>query len=247
QKASSRPATSARLVSPESGRVIRELAGEDDPARIPRPMASGADVDLARSPKTLAMRDRPEGLFEERFTLPEGADPAETLERLRVEDIGECDRCKLSRGRTRIVFGSGNPSARLMFVGEAPGEDEDQQGLPFVGRAGQKLTEMIEKGMGIPRSDCYIANIIKCRPPQNRNPEPDEIAACETFLFRQIDIIRPKVIVALGRFAAQTLLRTNTPISSLRGRFWTYRGTLLMPTFHPSYLLRQYTPENRRL
>ena len=189
----------------------------------------------------------PEGLFDERFTLPPGADPAQGLEDLRVEEIGDCVRCKLCRGRKSIVFGSGNARARLMFIGEGPGADEDEQGLPFVGRAGQKLTEMIEKGMGIPRSDCYIANIIKCRPPDNRDPEPDEIAACEGFLYKQIDIIRPKVIVALGRFAAQTLLRTKMPISALRGRFWKYRDTLLMPTFHPAFVLRQYTPENRRI
>jgi len=176
-----------------------------------------------------------------------GADPAEALDRLRTGEIGDCRRCKLSRARKTIVFGSGNPRARLMFVGEGPGADEDVQGLPFVGRAGQKLTEMIEKGMGIARADCYIANIVKCRPPDNRDPEPEEIAACEGFLFQQIDVIRPKVIVALGKFATQTLLSTKAPISSLRGRFFNYRDTLLMPTFHPAYLLRQYTPENRRL
>ena len=187
------------------------------------------------------------GLFDEAFALPEGADPAEALDHLRAAEIGDCRRCKLSRGRRTIVFGSGNPRARLMFVGEGPGADEDAQGLPFVGRAGQKLTEMIEKGMGIPRTECYIANIVKCRPPGNRDPEPDEIDACEGFLFRQIDVIRPKVIVALGKFATQTLLRSKAPISALRGRFFSYRGTLLMPTFHPAFLLRQYTPENRRL
>jgi DNA polymerase len=188
-----------------------------------------------------------DGLFTQRYSLPEGADPAEVLETLRADEIGDCKRCKLCDGRNTIVFGSGNSHARLMFVGEGPGADEDAQGLPFVGRGGQKLTEMIEKGMRIPRPEVYIANIIKCRPPNNRAPEPDEISACEGYLFKQVDIIRPSVIVALGRFAAQTLLRTKMPISSLRGRFWKYRDTLLMPTFHPAFLLRQYTPENRRI
>jgi DNA polymerase len=161
-------------------------------------------------------------------------------------DIGEdCSRCKLhTLGRKQIVFGVGNPNADLMFVGEAPGADEDQQGIPFVGRAGQLLTDIIEKGLKIPRSDVYIANVIKCRPPQNRNPEPDEVETCEPFLFRQIDVIKPKVIVALGKFAAQALLRTLDPISRLRGRVFDYRGAKLIPTFHPAYLLRN--PSSKR-
>jgi uracil-DNA glycosylase len=135
------------------------------------------------------------------------------------------------------VFGVGNPDADLMFVGEAPGADEDIQGIPFVGRAGQLLTKMIN-AIQFERDDVYIANVIKCRPPQNRNPEPDEVASCEPFLFQQIDAINPKVIVALGKFAAQTLLRTQDPISRLRGRVYTFRGAKLIPTFHPSFLLR---------
>ena len=159
-------------------------------------------------------------------------------------DIGDCTRCKLSRlGRTQIVFGVGNPTADLMFVGEAPGADEDLQGEPFVGRAGQLLTKIIE-AIGLKRENVYIANVIKCRPPQNRNPEPDEIEQCEPFLFRQIEIIRPKVIVTLGKFAAQTLLRTDEPISRLRGRVFEYRGSTLIPTFHPAYLLRN--PASKR-
>jgi uracil-DNA glycosylase len=159
-------------------------------------------------------------------------------------DIGDCTRCKLSRlGRTQIVFGVGNPAADLMFVGEAPGADEDVQGEPFVGRAGQLLTKIIE-AIGLKRDDVYIANVIKCRPPQNRNPEADEIEQCEPFLFRQIEIIRPKVIVTLGKFAAQTLLRTDEPISRLRGRVFEYRGSTLIPTFHPAYLLRN--PASKR-
>jgi uracil-DNA glycosylase family 4 len=159
-------------------------------------------------------------------------------------DIGDCTRCKLhALGRRQIVFGVGNPDADLMFVGEAPGGDEDIQGIPFVGRAGQLLTKIIE-AIGLKRDDVYIANVIKCRPPQNRNPEPDEVQTCQPFLFRQIDIIKPKVIVALGKFGAQTLLETSDPISRLRGRVYEYRGAKLIPTFHPAYLLRN--PSSKR-
>ena len=155
-----------------------------------------------------------------------------------------CTRCpQLASTRQTVVFGSGNADADLMFVGEAPGADEDVQGIPFVGRAGQLLTKIIE-AIGLTRDDVYIANIIKCRPPQNRNPEPDEVATCEPFLFRQIDVIKPKIIVALGKYAAQTLLRTETPISRLRGRQFDYRGATLIPTFHPAYLLRN--PSSKR-
>jgi uracil-DNA glycosylase len=159
-------------------------------------------------------------------------------------DIGDCTRCKLHRlGRRQIVFGVGNPHAKLMFAGEAPGRDEDAQGIPFVGRAGQLLTKMIE-AMGYSRDDVYIANVIKCRPPENRNPEPDEVAACEPFLFRQVELIKPTVIVALGTFAAQTLLKTQESISRLRGRTYTYGNARLIPTFHPAYLLR--SPDRKR-
>ena len=169
--------------------------------------------------------------------------PAAALEAIR-EDIGDCTRCKLhTLGRKQIVFGVGNPNADLMFVGEAPGADEDIQGEPFVGRAGQLLTKIIE-AIGMKREDVYIANVIKCRPPGNRNPEPDEVEQCEQFMFRQVDTIKPKVIVALGKFAAQALLRTNDPITRLRGREYKYRGAVLMPTYHPAYLLR--TPSAKR-
>jgi DNA polymerase len=169
--------------------------------------------------------------------------PVESLAAVRA-DIGDCTRCKLhTLGRTQIVFGVGNPNADLMFVGEAPGRDEDLQGFPFVGRAGQLLTKIIE-AIALKREDVYIANVIKCRPPENRNPEPDEVATCEPFLFRQIDVIKPKVIVALGKFGAQTLLRTLDPISRLRGRVFDYRGAKLIPTFHPAYLLRN--PSSKR-
>jgi DNA polymerase len=170
-------------------------------------------------------------------------DPASALAAVRA-DIGDCTRCKLhTLGRHQIVFGVGNPDAELMFVGEAPGADEDVQGVPFVGRAGQLLTKIIE-AINLTRDDVYIANVIKCRPPQNRNPEPDEVETCEPFLFQQIDIIKPKVIVALGKFAAQGLLRTLDPISRLRGRVFEYRGAKLIPTFHPAYLLRN--PSSKR-
>jgi DNA polymerase len=159
------------------------------------------------------------------------------------QELGECVRCKLSRGRHHLVFGVGDPSAELVFVGEGPGEDEDLQGEPFVGRAGQLLTRMIE-AMGFSRSAVYIANVVKCRPPGNRNPEPEEIDACEPFLRAQLGAIRPKVIVALGKFAAQTLLRDQTAISRLRGRWFSYEGVKLMPTFHPAYLLR--SPDEKR-
>lgn len=160
-----------------------------------------------------------------------------SLEEVR-QYLGECTRCKLSSGRTNIVFGVGNPHARLVFVGEGPGRDEDLKGEPFVGRAGQLLTDIIEKGMKLKRSDVYIANIVKCRPPENRDPEEDEIKACEPFLLHQLDVIRPKLICALGKFAAQTLLKTKEPISRLRGNVYEYHGITLIPTFHPAYLLR---------
>ncbi len=159
-------------------------------------------------------------------------------------EIGDCTRCKLHRmGRRQIVFGVGNPNADLMFVGEAPGHDEDVQGIPFVGRAGQLLTKIIE-AIGMKREDVYIANVLKCRPPENRNPEPDEVATCEPFLIRQIEAIRPKVIVALGTFGARTLLKTDMAISRLRGRVYDYHGAKLVATYHPAYLLR--SPDKKR-
>jgi len=153
------------------------------------------------------------------------------------EDLGECTRCKLHKGRNKIVFGDGNPKAQLVFVGEGPGADEDMQGLPFVGRAGKLLTQMIE-AMGLQRSDVYICNVVKCRPPENRAPEPDEVAACSPFLMRQIDSIHPKVIVCLGATAAKTILNTTRGISQFRGEWLEWRGHKLMATYHPAYLLR---------
>jgi DNA polymerase len=173
-----------------------------------------------------------------------GFDPAVVLAALRAEIGPDCSRCKLhALGRRQVVFGIGNPNARLMFVGEGPGADEDIQGEPFVGRAGQLLTNII-KAMGLAREAVYIANVVKCRPPGNRAPEPDEVATCGPFLERQIDAIGPEVIVALGASAAQALLQTKGPISRLRGQVLSYRGARLVPTFHPAFLLR--SPERKR-
>lgn len=161
------------------------------------------------------------------------------------EELGDCTRCRLSKGRKNIVFGEGNPRARIVFVGEGPGQEEDEQGRPFVGAAGQLLTDIIVKGMQLQRTDVYICNVVKCRPPENRNPEPDEIAACEPFLKKQIRTIKPLVIVALGNIAVKTLLQTKEGITSLRGKWRTYDGIPLMPTFHPAYLLRN--PKDKAL
>jgi uracil-DNA glycosylase len=159
------------------------------------------------------------------------------------EFLDGCPRCKLSKGRTNIVFGQGNPRAELMFVGEAPGREEDEQGLAFVGRAGQLLTKIIE-AIGRKREDVYICNVLKCRPPNNRNPEADEVAECRPFLEEQIRLVSPKVIVTLGTFAAQALLETDEPIGRMRGRWRAARGVRVMPTFHPAFLLR--SPERKK-
>jgi uracil-DNA glycosylase len=202
------------------------------------PAASPAVAPATVAPPRAAERPAP-------VPVPAVADPgAETLDDVRA-DLGDCRRCKLAGGRTNLVYGVGDPHARLVFVGEGPGADEDAKGEPFVGRAGQLLTEIITKGMKLQRQDVYICNVVKCRPPGNRNPEPDEVAACEPFLVRQLRAIGPEVIVALGKFAAQTLLRSKTPITQLRGRWFDYQGIMLMPTFHPAYLLRN--PGDKRL
>ena len=207
-----------------------------DPARHSRQRTSAEDrSDQARNSREF------DG--EEPAPVPLYASAADALVAVRT-DIGDCTRCKLhAQGRRQIVFGVGHPEADLMFVGEAPGADEDIQGIPFVGRAGQLLTKIIE-AIGLRRDEVYIANVIKCRPPGNRNPEQDEVDTCEPFLFRQVDVIKPKVIVALGTFAARALLRTLDPISRLRGRVYEYRGAKLVPTFHPAYLLRN--PASKR-
>jgi DNA polymerase len=192
---------------------------------------------VSRAPEWRRRTGEQERVADEPIAAPE------SLEAIRG-DLGDCTRCKLHRlGRRQIVFGVGNPNAELMFIGEAPGHDEDEQGIPFVGRAGQLLTKIIE-AIALRREDVYIGNVIKCRPPENRNPEPDEVASCEPFLFRQVQAIRPRVIVALGTSAAQTLLRTNDPISRLRGKVFRYGTARLIPTFHPAYLLR--SPDRKR-
>ena len=202
----------------------------------------GASIEDTRAGAS-GIRRPPEAAVSDLFTSSE-VRVAGTLAELRTA-IGDCDRCKLAPHRTHLVFGVGKADAELAFVGEAPGRDEDLRGEPFVGRAGQLLTEIIVKGMKLGREDVYIANIIKCRPPDNRNPEPDEIASCEPFLVRQLELIRPKVIVALGTFAAQVLLKTRTPITRLRGVWADYHGIRVMPTFHPAYLLRN--PAEKRV
>jgi DNA polymerase len=164
------------------------------------------------------------------------ADKAAALKMIR-EDIGDCTRCALHKGRNKLVFADGSPNARLMFVGEGPGADEDAQGLPFVGRAGQLLNNMIT-AMGLKREEVYIANVVKCRPPGNRTPEPEEANTCSPFLFRQIDVVRPEVIVALGATAATYLLGQRQPLAGLRGRVHSFRGTKLIVTYHPAFLLR---------
>jgi uracil-DNA glycosylase family 4 len=169
-------------------------------------------------------------------SLADDAFGSETVESIRL-DLGNCHRCSLGDSRTNLVFGAGNEKADIVFVGEAPGRDEDLRGEPFVGEAGQLLTKIIQ-AMGFAREDVYICNVLKCRPPKNRNPQNEEIEACQPFLLRQLQAISPKIIIALGTFAAQTLLRTRAPISQLRGRVHDYHGIPLMPTFHPAFLLR---------
>lgn len=217
--------------------VPRSAAAAAAPAASPSPVAAPAPAPPLPRPAANASA---------------AADPlvepavraAATLDDLR-EVLGDCRRCKLCKGRNSIVFGAGDPHARLMFIGEGPGEDEDRLGEPFVGKAGELLDSIITNGMGLKRSDVYIANVIKCRPPNNRNPEPDEIVACEPFLMRQVELVKPEVIVSLGNFATQALLRDRTPISRRRGHWHDVAGTPLMPTFHPAYLLRN--PVDKRL
>jgi DNA polymerase len=216
---------------------VEALAGAPRTDRTAQP----ASVDPARTDPPTAPADAEPPPSEATTTRPPGL----TLEAVR-EELGECTRCGLHAGRRTIVFGDGNPDADILFVGEGPGQSEDEQGLPFVGRAGELLTQMIEKGMGLARSDVYICNIVKCRPPRNRTPLPDEVAACRPFLDGQIEAVRPKVIVALGKPATGLLLGREVAITRIRGTWHDYEGIPLMPTLHPAYILRQYTPENRR-
>jgi len=193
--------------------------------------------EMPRSKAAVAVPLEDDNVFAPARPEAREGDPAKALRIIR-EDIGDCTRCVLHKqGRKQIVFGVGNPNADLMFIGEAPGADEDQQGEPFVGRAGQLLNNMI-KAMGLQREDVYIANIIKCRPPGNRTPERDECETCSPFLMRQIEVVKPKAIVALGAVAAKTLLAINAPMSEFRGRWYDFRGTKLAVTYHPAFLLR---------
>jgi uracil-DNA glycosylase len=218
-------------VAASSSAAVRATMAAAAPGRAPASQINVAASASQKSPAATILPASAPSLFEAIERI-EG----DTLPRIR-EDIGDCTRCKLHRGRTKIVFGTGNPNADLMFVGEGPGRDEDLSGEPFVGRAGKLLTDMI-KAMGLQREDVYIANVVKCRPPENRLPEKDEITTCSPFLMRQIDTIKPKVICTLGSCSAQTLLQTAQGISKLRGEWFDFRGAKLMPTYHPAYLLR---------
>jgi len=205
------------------------------------------DASGAAASQTTQRPDAPFFLEAERGIAPrQPAAGARTLEDVQRE-LGECTRCPLCQSRNRIVFGDGNPEAALMFIGEGPGQEEDRRGIPFVGRAGELLTQMIERGLEIPRSEVYICNIVKCRPPGNRTPQPNEVASCKPFLDGQIDAVKPRTIVALGRPATSLLLGRDVSITKIRGTWHDYRGIPLMPTFHPAFLLRQYTAENRRV
>lgn len=211
--------------------------GGDEPSDQPSLFA--APEGAARAPS-----DKAQAEAKGDAALPDPPPERRSLEAVRIE-LGDCTRCGLCKGRTQIVFGDGNENADLMFIGEGPGEQEDMQGIPFVGRAGELLTKMIEEGLKLPRRDVYICNIVKCRPPENRDPKPDEVAACRPFLDGQIDAVRPRVIVALGRPAASLLLGRNVAITRERGQWNAYRGIPVMPTFHPAYVLRRYTAETR--
>ena len=233
-------------------RAARALLGEwvEDgleaiPSPAPRPRAPGPGQPAAAASRAPAAgaATRPPSAEPDTADAPPPCSPLAAVR----EQLGECTRCRLSEGRTQIVFGDGNPGADLMFVGEGPGEQEDLQGIPFVGRAGELLTRMIEAGLGIERSTVYICNIVKCRPPGNRNPAADEVSACRSFLDAQIDAVRPRVLVTLGKPASSLLLGRDVAITRVRGQWHEYRGIPMMPTLHPAYILRQYTEENRRL
>jgi len=223
QSTQSPPPPSAAVASPQP--IEEALLPKSTPKLVP-----ALPIDTPTKPVVSLPSSGP-SLFDSATKLS-----SETLLQIR-DDLGECTRCKLHSTRHTIVFGDGSRKARLVFVGEGPGADEDAQGLPFVGRAGKLLTQMIE-AMGLERRDVYICNVVKCRPPGNRQPEPDEVAACSPFLFRQLDSIEPKVIVCLGATAFQTLLQTNRSISHYRGQWLDYRGYKMLPTYHPAYLLR---------
>jgi len=223
-------ATIARLEIPATGEIITaKPTSAAAPGKLPATPAKRPAPAPVALPVEAAVRGP--SLFESAERIP-----GDTLERISA-DLGDCTRCKLHRHRNKIVFGVGNPCAELVFVGEGPGHDEDIQGIPFVGRAGKLLTQMIE-AMGLTRDQVYIANVVKCRPPENRTPEKDEVATCMPFLLRQLAAINPKVIVCLGSCATQALLGTTKSISTFRGQWLEFRGARLMATYHPAYLLR---------
>ena len=222
-------ATTTHQISYEES-ALPKSTRKPEPATLPQPEPRVVSPQAARTTNVLPVPAGP-SLFEVFDKVPD-----DTLLKIRT-DLGECTRCKLHETRNKIVFGDGSPKADLVFVGEGPGHDEDVQGLPFVGRAGKLLTQMIE-AMGLQRKDVYICNVVKCRPPENRLPEKDEITPCSPFLLRQLDAINPKVIVCLGACAAQTVLETNRGISQFRGQWLEFRGRKLMATYHPAYLLR---------
>jgi uracil-DNA glycosylase len=228
-----RAGSAASLADPTPADSQTSSASISQESSLPKPKSKVAlPVPPALAPRVSPVVP-PSGpsLFEEVEKVKD-----DTLLKIR-EDLGDCTRCKLHKGRNKLVFGDGNPKAELVFVGEGPGADEDAQGLPFVGRAGKLLTQMIE-AMGLQRKDVYICNVVKCRPPENRAPEPDEVQTCSPYLLRQIDVINPKVIVCLGAVAAKTLLETTRGISQYRGDWQEWRGRKLMATYHPAYLLR---------
>jgi DNA polymerase len=231
------------VVNTEPAANLSARGSPPAPSRAPENRAADA---LRKELATAAQHVEGQDLLD--FGSPDlegGVGREEALKRV-ADEVAGCTLCKeLAAGRTRTVPGQGDPNARLVFVGEGPGAEEDRQGLAFVGRAGQLLTKMVES-IDLTRDQVFIANILKCRPPGNRTPAPDEIANCLPYLMRQLEILRPKVLCALGGIAAQTLLQTHDGISRLRGRFHPYRGTLLMPTFHPAYLLRNYTKDARQ-
>lgn len=255
------PALEARTLLASASALVRELIEEgvsefprltaEEPSeamRHPtrpreRPTPPSSASDAASGAASDPITELPVSEATQVVPWANGARP--TLEDVQMH-LGDCRRCDLCQGRQSIVFGDGNPDADLMFIGEGPGEQEDRRGLPFVGRAGELLTQMIEKGIGIPRSEVYICNIVKCRPPRNRNPLPPEVKACRPFLDGQIRAVAPKVIVTLGKPAAGLLLDREVAITRLRGSWQEYQGIPLMPTLHPAYVLRQYTQENRR-
>jgi DNA polymerase len=229
------PASLTQEAAEQDQSAHSEAATADDPAHEADKVPAPALLQELQEDQPIPPRKPMQALPEIAAAFP-AAKRAEALQLIR-DEIGDCTRCALHTGRNKLVFGDGDPNARLMFVGEGPGADEDAQGLPFVGRAGQLLNNMIA-AMGLKREQVYIANVVKCRPPSNRAPEPDEANTCTQFLFRQIDVVRPQVLVALGATAATYLLGSRQPLAGLRGRLHAYRGTQLIVTYHPAYLLR---------